>query len=34
PDNIWYQYVDEEDIDEILKSHLEGGKVVERLLIK
>ncbi|MBT5547925.1 MAG: ferredoxin, partial [Gammaproteobacteria bacterium] len=34
PDNIWYQYIDEEDIDEILTSHLEGGKVVERLRIK
>ena len=34
PDNIWYQYVDEEDVDEILKSHLEEGRVVERLLLK
>jgi len=34
PDNVWYQYIDEEDIDEILESHLEGGKVVERLKIK
>ncbi|HIF35581.1 MAG TPA: ferredoxin, partial [Candidatus Thioglobus sp.] len=34
PDNVWYQYVDEEDIDEIIESHLEGCKVVERLLIK
>ena len=34
PDNIWYQYIDEEDVDEILKSHLEDGKVVERLVIK
>jgi (2Fe-2S) ferredoxin len=34
PDNVWYSYIDEEDIDEILESHLEGGKVVERLQIK
>ena len=34
PDNVWYQYIDEEDIDEILESHLEGGKIVDRLLIK
>ena len=34
PDNIWYSYIDEEDIDEILESHLEGGQVVERLQIK
>ena len=26
--------IDEEDIDEIIESHLEGGKVVERLIIK
>jgi len=26
--------VDEEDIDEIIESHLEGGEVVERLIIK
>ena len=34
PDNVWYQYIDEEDIDEILESHLEGGNIVDRLLIK
>ncbi len=34
PDNIWYQYIDEEDIDEIMESHIEGGDIVERLLIK
>jgi len=34
PDNIWYSYIDEEDIDDILESHLEGGQVVERLQIK
>ena len=34
PDDIWYQYIDEEDIDEIIESHLIGGKIVERLTIK
>jgi (2Fe-2S) ferredoxin len=34
PDNAWYQYIDEEDIDEILETHLEGGNIVDRLLIK
>jgi len=34
PDNVWYQYIDEEDIDEIMESHMEGGEIVERLVIK
>jgi len=34
PDNIWYQYIDKEDIDEIIAEHLVGGKVVKRLQIK
>ena len=33
PDNVWYTYVDKNDIDEIIDSHLVGGKVVERLKI-
>jgi (2Fe-2S) ferredoxin len=33
PEAVWYSYVDTEDIDEIVDSHLKGGKVVERLLI-
>lgn len=32
PEGVWYTYVDEEDIDEIVESHLKNGKVVERLL--
>ena len=32
PEAIWYRYVDNEDIDEIIESHLLQGKVVERLL--
>ena len=33
PDAVWYTYVDDHDIDEIVESHLKNGKVVERLLI-
>lgn len=31
PEGVWYTYVDRADIDEIIESHLIGGKVVERL---
>jgi (2Fe-2S) ferredoxin len=31
PEGVWYTYVDEEDIDEIVDSHLRDGKPVERL---
>lgn len=33
PDNIWYHYLDEEDIEEIIESHLINGKIVDRLTI-
>jgi (2Fe-2S) ferredoxin len=33
PEATWYTYVDEADIDEIIDSHIVGGKIVERLLI-
>lgn len=33
PEGVWYTYVDQEDIDEILTEHLEKGRVVERLKI-
>jgi (2Fe-2S) ferredoxin len=33
PEAVWYTYVDKEDIDEIVDSHLVNGKVVERLKI-
>ena len=33
PEGIWYTYVDESDIDEIIESHLLNGKPVERLKI-
>ena len=31
PEAVWYTYVDDSDIDEIVDSHLLGGKPVERL---
>lgn len=33
PEGVWYTYVDEFDIDEIIESHLVGGVPVERLKI-
>ncbi len=33
PEETWYSYVDEEDLDEIFDSHLLGGKPVDRLKI-
>jgi len=33
PEGVWYTYVDEFDVDEIIESHLLGGKPVERLKI-
>lgn len=33
PEAVWYTYVDESDIDEIIESHLKNGKVVDRLKI-
>ena len=33
PEAVWYTYVDNDDIDEIVDSHLLHGRVVERLLL-
>lgn len=33
PDDVWYTYVDREDMDEIFDKHLLAGEVVERLRI-
>ncbi len=33
PEGVWYTYVDESDLDEIIESHLKNGNVVERLKI-
>jgi (2Fe-2S) ferredoxin len=32
PEGVWYSYVDQADIDDIVDSHLKDGKVVERLV--
>ncbi len=33
PQAIWYTFVDFEDIDEIIDSHIINGKTVERLMV-
>ena len=33
PEAVWYTYIDRDDIDEIIESHLKNGQVVERLKI-
>jgi len=33
PEGVWYTYVDKDDIDEIVESHLKNGQVVERLVL-
>ncbi|MBI3900338.1 MAG: NAD(P)H-dependent oxidoreductase subunit E [Gammaproteobacteria bacterium] len=33
PEGVWYTYVDESDIDEIVDQHLLHGRVVDRLKI-
>ena len=34
PEETWYTYVDEQDIDEIFHEHLQHGRIVSRLQIK
>lgn len=34
PEAVWYTFVDEQDIDEIIESHLVGGRPVQRLRIE
>lgn len=34
PEGVWYTYVDEEDVDEIVERHLQEGQIVERLRLK
>lgn len=34
PDAVWYTYVDEDDVDEIIDEHIVNGRVVERLRLK
>ncbi|TJY65183.1 (2Fe-2S) ferredoxin domain-containing protein [Sinimarinibacterium sp. CAU 1509] len=31
PQGVWYRYLDEEDIDEIVERHLRDGEIVDRL---
>jgi (2Fe-2S) ferredoxin len=33
PEEVWYTYVDKEDVDEIIREHIQGGRPVERLRI-
>jgi (2Fe-2S) ferredoxin len=33
PEETWYSFIDKEDVEEIIQSHLIGGKVVDRLKI-
>jgi len=33
PQGVWYGSVTEEDVEEIIESHIENGKIVKRLLI-
>ena len=33
PEGVWYTFVDEEDLDEIIDEHVVGGRPVERLRI-
>jgi (2Fe-2S) ferredoxin len=33
PDAVWYTFIDQHDVDEIIDSHLKQGKIVERLRI-
>ena len=34
PQAVWYTYVDEQDIDEIITEHLQQGRIVKRLQIQ
>lgn len=33
PEGVWYSFVDNHDIEEIVESHLKNGQVVERLVL-
>jgi (2Fe-2S) ferredoxin len=33
PEGVWYTYIDQSDVDEIIEEHLVNGRVVERLRI-
>ena len=31
PDNVWYTYENQQDIDEIIEKHVRNGSIVDRL---
>jgi len=33
PEAVWYSYIDQEDVNEIIEKHLRNGQIVERLRI-
>jgi len=33
PEGVWYRYVDQSDVEEIITEHLQNGRIVERLRI-
>ncbi len=33
PEGVWYTYVDQDDVDEIIEKHLKNGVIVKRLRI-
>ncbi len=33
PEAVWYTYVDNEDVEEIIQEHLINGRIVERLVL-
>jgi len=33
PEGIWYTYIDETDVDEIIEEHIKHGRIVTRLVI-
>lgn len=33
PEGIWYSFVDNSDLDEIVSEHLQNGRVVKRLML-
>ena len=34
PDDVWYQGVTADDVEEIVESHFKGGRPVERLILR
>ena len=33
PEAVWYTYIDQQDLDEIIEEHLTNGRIVERLVV-